>query len=117
MPAAALAPSSRAGYVGLVKQARISELKNNLSRYLAYVRKGGVVRVLDRDRPVAELVPLSREGSAGRDELGAVLDDLERKGVVRRGTGKLPARFLTRPLPVPRTSVLAALLEERRGGR
>lgn len=112
-----LQESRRNGYVGQVKQARISELKNNLSKYLSYVRKGGVVRVFDRDRPVAELVPLGRGGSAGSAQLAAVFDDLERKGVLRRGTGKLPAGFLEKPLPRPRRSVLEALIDERRHGR
>lgn len=101
-----------------MKQAKISELKNNLSRYLAYVRKGGVVRVMDRDRPVADLVPLGRDEQSGTGtEMDAVLLDLERKGVVSRGTGSLPADFLDRPLPKAKASVLQALLDERRSGR
>jgi antitoxin (DNA-binding transcriptional repressor) of toxin-antitoxin stability system len=100
-----------------MKQARISDLKNNLSRYLAYVRRGGVVRGVDRDRPGAELVPIGESSATGRADLDAVLDDLQRKGVVRRGTGSLPADFLKRPLPRARRSVLGALLEERREGR
>ncbi len=99
-----------------MKQAKISDLKNNLSRYLAYVRKGGVVRVMDRDRPVADLVPLGRdEPSDG--EIDAILLDLERKGIVSRGTGSLPDGFLDRPLPKAKASVLQALLDERRSGR
>ena len=99
-----------------MKQARISDLKNNLSRYLAYVRKGGVVRVMDRDRPVADIVPLGRD-QPGDTEIDAILLDLERKGIVSRGTGALPKGFLDRPLPKPKASVLEALLDERRGGR
>jgi antitoxin (DNA-binding transcriptional repressor) of toxin-antitoxin stability system len=100
-----------------MKQAKVSELKNHLSRYLSYVRRGGVVRVYDRDRPVAELVPIGRVATTGTAELDAVLDDLERKGIVRRGTGDLPAEFFTRTLPRARRSVVDALLEERRDGR
>lgn len=95
----------------------MSELKNNLSRYLSYVRRGGVVRVFDRDRPVAELVPIGPGATAGSDELDGILDDLERKGIVRRGRGELPAGFLTRRLPRAGRSVVDALLEERREGR
>ena len=95
----------------------MSELKNNLSRYLSYVRRGGTVRVYDRDRAVAELVPIGRVSTTGSAELDVVLEDLERKGVVRRGTGELPADFLTRPLPRARRSVVEALLDERREGR
>jgi len=100
-----------------MKQAKVSELKNNLSRYLSYVRRGGIVRVYDRDRPVAELVPIGRMSTTGSAELDAVLEDLERKGIVRRGTGELPPDFLTRPLPRARRSVVEALLDERREGR
>lgn len=95
----------------------MSELKNHLSRYLSYVRRGGVVRVFDRDRAVAELVPIGARATAGSDELDGILDDLERKGIVRRGSGALPADFLTRRLPPARRSVVEALLEERREGR
>jgi antitoxin (DNA-binding transcriptional repressor) of toxin-antitoxin stability system len=100
-----------------MKQAKVSELKNNLSRYLSYVKRGGTVRVYDRDRAVAELVPIGRVSTTGSAELDVVLEDLERKGIVRRGTGELPADFLTRPLPRARRSVVKALLDERREGR
>src|SRR5512139_601378 len=99
-----------------MKQAKISDLKNNLSRYIAYVRKGGVVRVMDRERPVADLVPLTRS-EQGDGEMGAILADLERKGVVSRGTDSLPKGFFDRALPTAATSVVAALLDERRDGR
>jgi len=100
-----------------VKQAKISELKNNLSRYLAFVRRGGTVRVFDRDRPVAELVPVGRSESGGSAEMDAVLNDLDRKGVIRRSDRKLPKSFLTKRLPKARRSVVEALLEDRRQGR
>jgi prevent-host-death family protein len=45
-----------------MKVARIAELKNNLSRYLEHVRAGGTVTILDRDTPVAEIIP-SAKGS------------------------------------------------------
>jgi antitoxin (DNA-binding transcriptional repressor) of toxin-antitoxin stability system len=99
-----------------MKKAKISELKNNLSRYLAYVRRGGTVRIFDRDVPVADLVPLVQAGARSGDG-DSVLAGLERAGLVRRGTGKLPKGFLTRKLPRSRASVVAALLDERRESR
>src|SRR4030095_7454102 len=51
-----------------MKQAKIAILKNNLSRYLAHVRGGGSVLVLDRDRPVARLVPLPSSDARGASE-------------------------------------------------
>jgi len=98
-----------------VKSAKISELKNNLSRLLAYVRRGGTVRVFDRDRPVADLVPCVP--SSADDDVGAILADLERDGILRRGSRRLPAGFLKRKLPKAKVSVLAALLDERSEGR
>ncbi len=38
-------------------RAKISELKARLSSYLAEVRKGGTVVVLDRKTPIARLIP------------------------------------------------------------
>ncbi len=39
-------------------QAKISELKNSLSAYLRQVKSGESVLILDRDTPVARLVPI-----------------------------------------------------------
>ena len=36
----------------------IADLKNNLSRYLGDVKRGGEILIKDRDRPVAKIVPL-----------------------------------------------------------
>lgn len=98
-----------------MKKAKVSELKNNLSRLLAYVRRGGTVRVFDRDRPIADLVPCELSGTG--DEVDPRLEELEREGVLRRGTGKLPDGFVKRKLPKAKVSVLSALLEERSEGR
>jgi len=94
-----------------VKEAKISEVKNQLSRYLALVRRGEVVRILDRDVPIAQIVPIGRpEDGAGDDALA----HLERKGLLRRGTGRIPREVLTKDPPGRPAGVLDALLEERR---
>ena len=41
----------------------VAELKSRLSEYLRQVRRGATVTVLDRDTPVARLVPVDRAGS------------------------------------------------------
>ena len=94
-----------------MKEAKISEVKNQLSRYLALVKRGEVVRILDRDVPVAQIVPIDRpvRAPAGQEALAA----LERKGLVRRGTGRIPRTLLERNPPGRPAGVLAALLEER----
>lgn len=44
-----------------MKQVRIAELKSRLSEYIRAVRNGETIAVLDRDTPVARIVPI-REG-------------------------------------------------------
>ena len=77
-----------------MKTLPLVEVKNNLSRYLAYVRRGGRVTIYNRDTPVAELAPppASVEGTHGE-----VLARLEREGVIRRGTGRLFPELLKPP--------------------
>lgn len=99
-----------------MKRVTTSEARNNLSRLLAFVRRGGRVRILDRDLPVADLVPAD-VGEDPEDEWGAV-----RRGVARPGAGGPPDPELLRPGPRLRgpargTRAVEALLEERRGGR
>ena len=48
-----------------MKQVRIAELKARLSEYLRAVRRGETIGVLDRETPVAEIVPV-RDRSALR---------------------------------------------------
>ena len=98
-----------------MKKAKIAELKNNLSRYLDHVRGGGSVLVLDRDQPFAQIVPLQQSVHSSRDN-EARLMRLERRGLMRRGTGGLPDWLGKRRPPRLRGSVLADLLREREGG-
>ena len=97
-----------------MKTATISELKNGLSAFLDIVRRGETVLVLDRRAPVARIEPVSPWPA---DQESGLLSELERGGLLRRGTGTLPRGFLEQPLPTPGRSVLEALLEERREGR
>jgi prevent-host-death family protein len=41
-----------------MKQVRIAELKSHLSEYLRAVRGGQTIAVLDRETPIAHLVPI-----------------------------------------------------------
>ena len=79
-----------------MKSAKISELKNHLSRFLAYVRRGGSVRVFDRETPVADLVPCRSPTAVG--DVEGTLAGLERDGLVRRATHRLPDDLLRRRL-------------------
>src|SRR5262252_5089668 len=92
----------------------ISALKNNLSRYLRSVRRGESVEILDRDTPVARIVPPPR--NSPEDRTSAWFEDQVRAGVIKRGSGKFSSRLLKKR-PPGKPGVLDALLEERRGGR
>jgi len=75
---------------------RIADLKARLSEHLRSVRNGGTLTVLDRDTPVARIVPYAAQ-------------PLEiRKAQRRLRDLKLP------PKPGKRTDSLAVLLEDRR---
>lgn len=98
-----------------MKTVKIAELKNHLSRYLDHVRSGESVLVLDRDQPVARIVPLARLGGEARGHDGRLMR-LERRGLIRRGSGGLPEWLGQRRPPRLRGSVLKDLLAERGEG-
>jgi len=86
-----------------MKQVRIAELKARLSEYLRAVRRGETIAVLDRETPVAQIIPV-RERSALR---------------VRKPTpGTPPPNRVPLPKPVKlNVDVVQLLLEERQGNR
>jgi antitoxin (DNA-binding transcriptional repressor) of toxin-antitoxin stability system len=94
---------------------KVSALKNRLSHYLRLVRRGATVLVSDRDQVIARIEPAGDLTSTGADD-ARWLDDLERRGVIRRGAKKLPRGWLGRR-PAVQADVLSALLDERRDGR
>ena len=89
--------------------AGVAEVKAKLSEYLSRVRGGSDVLITEHGRPVARIVPVA----GGGDELA----ELEREGLVRVGSMKLPKGFLEAPRPEAAASVTDALLEDRREGR
>jgi antitoxin (DNA-binding transcriptional repressor) of toxin-antitoxin stability system len=92
----------------------IAELKNRLSYYLRRVRRGEAILVCDRDRVIARIERV--EPHARVDESQAAwLDRLERRGVIRRGVGKLNRQWLAQR-PAVQADVVAALLQEREEG-
>ena len=96
-----------------MKTAAISELKARLSKYLNRVKAGEEVLITDRGNPVARLLPISR-AKARRE----TMKSMEKRVLIRIGSGKLPKDFLKIPKPEDREGlVLKALLEEREGGR
>jgi antitoxin (DNA-binding transcriptional repressor) of toxin-antitoxin stability system len=95
-----------------MKEAQISDVKNQLSRYLALVRKGEIVRILDRKRPVAQIVPIGH-ALEGRTVGAEALAEMERKGLIRRGMARIDRDILDVDPPGQASGVLQALLEER----
>ena len=98
-----------------MKVVRVAEAKKELAHHLEYVKRGGTIRIVDHQRPVADLVPI-RADSDGDDEV--LLDRLERRGLVRRGKGgPVPADLLRPGPPAREAGVLNALVEDRRSSR
>ncbi|HET7694373.1 MAG TPA: type II toxin-antitoxin system prevent-host-death family antitoxin [Vicinamibacterales bacterium] len=75
---------------------RIADLKARLSEHLRSVRNGGTVTVLDRDTPIARIIPVAAPSLEIR-KARRPLRDL-----------KLP------PRPSKRTDSTASLVEDRR---
>ena len=93
---------TRYGYNVVMKQARIAELKARLSEYLRTVRSGETVTVLDRETPVARIVPIRQRGLRVR----------------KPAPGAPGLSRLSFPPPLKlKIDVLKLLLEERQGQR
>jgi antitoxin (DNA-binding transcriptional repressor) of toxin-antitoxin stability system len=108
--------------MGIVK---IADLKNNLSRHLAYVRKGGEITILDRETPVARIVPFvagerapAHRGTASARRDSDRIAELARQGVLAPGDPAALAAWFEAHAPVrlPGGSrgAVDALLEMRR---
>lgn len=97
-----------------MKTATITQAKNQLSALVDRVQAGETIVILERGRPVARLVPVSRYS----DPTGR-LARLERAGIIRIGTGAPPLDLIRTPGPKlgPGLSLVEAVIEERRSGR
>jgi len=93
----------------------VSELKNRLSHYLRLVRRGKTILVCDRDQVIARIEPAGGPAAADSDD-ARWLDELERRGAIRRATTSLPRGWLA-ARPVVEPDVVTALLDEREDGR
>ena len=89
------------GYHMVMKRARIAELKAHLSEYLRTVRRGETVTVLDRDTPVARIVPIREPGLR----------------VHKPASGAPPPNQVVPPPSGLKLDVAELLLEERQGHR
>jgi len=83
----------------------------DVSRLPEELKSGEEIELRDGGRTVAKVVPVGTQTPEER------IEELIAQGKARRGTGKLPDDFFTRPRPKPKASVLEQLLEDRRTGR
>ena len=100
---------------GATVTVKIAELKNRLSHYLRRVQRGESILVSDLDRVIARIERAGSNAAVPGDD-DEWIDRLERRGVVRRGTGTLSRKWLT-GRPRVKADVVAALLRERAEGR
>jgi len=103
------------GYLVAMTPVNVAELKNRLSHYLRLVRRGQPILVRDRDRVIARIEPAgSPDARGGNDETR--LSELEARGIIRRGRGRITPDLWARR---PRTGAdaVGALLSERADGR
>ena len=70
-----------------MRSTNIAELRNHLTQYLREVRSGEEIVVRDRRRPIAKIVPLAIDSDDAEE--AALLAD----GLMRKGTGVIPASF------------------------
>jgi len=93
--------------------ASVSKLKASLSDCLRRVKSGEEVLGTERGRVIARLGPPASSAS-----LTESLREMERQGLVKIGTGKLPKNFWRMPRPKdPKGLVMKGMLEERAEGR
>lgn len=86
-----------------MKEVRIAELKARLSEYLRAVRNGETISVLDRETPIAHIVPV-RERIALR--------------IRKPAAGTPPPNRVRLPKPLKLdVDIVDLLLEERQGHR
>ena len=93
--------------------ASITELRAKLGEYLARVKRGEEVLVAERGKTVARLVPCLNKEQAEQ----ARLEDLQRRGLIKLGTGKLPPGFWEMPRhSVPGNAAVEAIVANREEG-
>ena len=73
--------------------------------------------ILYRNRPVAEIVPVGTSSGHRRGADDGRLDALEREGLLRKGSGRIPPEVMRGAGPGKGAHVLEALIEERESSR
>jgi prevent-host-death family protein len=89
--------------------AGIKELKNQLSRYIALVKKGDDVLITERGRVIARVI----HENSYRNSLRQALQALVLKGQVTMPTREIE-RDIPEPVKLPGKAVSEIVLEDRR---
>jgi prevent-host-death family protein len=90
-----------------MRSTNIADLRNRLTQYLKEVRAGEEIVIRDRQRPIAKIVPFTPDEQEDDADLVAA-------GLIRKGTGKLPASFWkTRGPRVPLNVAVSAVSRDR----
>ena len=107
---------------------KIADLKNNLSRHLARVRRGSEITVYDRNTPVARILPY-RAGDGARPTGRAGMQDdaaervalLVNEGVLSAGSSEAVSEWAEAHTPVRRPArspgAVDTLIKTRRESR
>ena len=95
-----------------MKTASVLKLKASLNEYLRSVKAGEEFTITERGRPIAKLTPAKKpKASAVR------LIEMEKHGLIKLGSGKLPKRFWKFPRPKDTKGLVAtAVMREREQG-
>ena len=93
-----------------MRSTTIADLRNRLTQYLQEVRAGEEIVVRDRQRPIAKIVPYTVDDE-GADDVALVAS-----GLMRKGSGTVPASFWkARRARVTMKAAVAALRADRDG--
>jgi antitoxin (DNA-binding transcriptional repressor) of toxin-antitoxin stability system len=95
-----------------MKKAGIAELKNRLSYYLGFVRRGQSVLVYDRDRVIARIEPVRPSDAVEPEDWTS---ELQQTGILRPPVTRLGKDWL-RHRPTVNADVVRAVLSERESG-
>ena len=91
-----------------MRSTNIADLRNRLTQYLQEVRAGEEIVVRDRQRPIAKIVPFTVDDEDADDAA------LVASGLMRKGSGTLPASFWRRRRsPVAVQAAAAAVRADR----
>ncbi len=89
----------------------VRELKNSLSRYLSFAKKGEMVLITERGSPIARLTgQMSHSGAHLLERLGP----LAASGLVRLPTRNLKKPSRKKEAPLPGKPLSEMVLEDRR---